>query len=300
MRHLKLYRAIRLIRREGSIRKAAEKLAVSPSALNRAILGFEEEMRVAIFDRVPGGVQLTAAGELLVDLVERHVREFENLLDMLGELRDGHRGVLRVAVGTDLAAGLVMEGIARFERENPRVCVEILLHDDPEPLRQRAVDLAFLTNPVTDDAVTVVHAWPVPIAVWLRRGGAADAITELWNVLNDRVVLPLPATGTHVAISHHLRRKRLSVPVSSATSAAHLLQRMAQGAGAGIFAACVLPPADTPADVRRLADPVGEVQVTALCAARVPMSRAATALVKAVGIAFYQPSAVSTERGIGR
>ncbi|BDW84461.1 helix-turn-helix domain-containing protein [Roseicyclus marinus] len=79
MRHLKIYRAIRLIQRTGSIRKAAENLAISPSALNRSVQSFEEELGLPVFDRVPGGVRLTMAGELLLNLLDRHLVAFDDL-----------------------------------------------------------------------------------------------------------------------------------------------------------------------------------------------------------------------------
>ena len=53
MRHLRIYRAIRLIQRTGSIRKAAEVMAVSPSALNRSVQAFEEEITLPVFERIP-------------------------------------------------------------------------------------------------------------------------------------------------------------------------------------------------------------------------------------------------------
>jgi DNA-binding transcriptional LysR family regulator len=282
MRHLKLYRAIRLIRREGSIRRAAEKLAISPSALNRAILGFEDEMQMAVFERVPGGVQLTAAGELLVDLVERHLREFENLRDTLDELQAGLRGTLRLSIGSDIAAGRLMEAVARFEREHPRICTEIVQEDGTGPLLRREVDLAFLTNPVTDNRLEVVYAHTVPIAVWSRLPFAEN--DGLWRVLEGRVMLPPKETGTHVAIAHRLRRQRLAMPPSCTAMAFQMPHRARPDIQAYIFPECVMPPPEAPAGLHRLPIRIGDVQVTALRLARVPASRAAIALVKAVNL----------------
>jgi hypothetical protein len=49
--------------RHGSIRKAAEFLNVASSALNRQILDLEADLGSALFERLPRGVRLTAAGE---------------------------------------------------------------------------------------------------------------------------------------------------------------------------------------------------------------------------------------------
>ncbi|TWB13433.1 regulatory helix-turn-helix LysR family protein [Rhizobium sp. ERR 1071] len=54
------------IANHGSIRKAAERLNVSASAINKQLISAEEEFGVALFERLPRGMRLTSAGELLV------------------------------------------------------------------------------------------------------------------------------------------------------------------------------------------------------------------------------------------
>ena len=49
MRHLLIYRFIDEVAKAGSIRKAAETLAITPSALNRRILALEEELGVPLY-----------------------------------------------------------------------------------------------------------------------------------------------------------------------------------------------------------------------------------------------------------
>jgi DNA-binding transcriptional LysR family regulator len=58
------------VARVGSIRRAAEKLNVASSAVNRQILKLEAEIGVPIFERRGNGVRLTPAGEQLM----RHTR----------------------------------------------------------------------------------------------------------------------------------------------------------------------------------------------------------------------------------
>lgn len=65
--------------RTGSIGKAAEKLHVASTALNRKILELEQEIGTPLFERLPRGVGLTAAGELLVAAVRRGIAELFDL-----------------------------------------------------------------------------------------------------------------------------------------------------------------------------------------------------------------------------
>lgn len=52
--------------RLGSIRKAADELNLSASAIDRQILNVEAELGMPLFERLPTGLKLTAAGELMM------------------------------------------------------------------------------------------------------------------------------------------------------------------------------------------------------------------------------------------
>ncbi len=276
MRHLRLYRAIRLIHRQGSIRKAAEKLAVSPSALNRSIQGFEEEFGTDVFERIPGGVRLSSAGELLMELIDRHLTEYDALIGQVSDLRDGLSGHLRLSVGSDLDAGLVPEVVAAFEHAHPGVSVEMISSDSVDLLRQRLVDLAILTNPQTDDGVEVLHSAKVALGAW-QGGGARDLAAKvgLWDIVAGRLVLPPDATGSRSAISHLLRRHHLEEGVSTSVTAAQAWPRMRSGASVAIFPEVALTPLTRPQGLVRLPIALGTVQCAILRAAKVPMTRPA-------------------------
>ena len=52
MRNLQIYRYVDTISRTGSIRKAADRLNITSSALNRRILSLEDELGFQIFERI--------------------------------------------------------------------------------------------------------------------------------------------------------------------------------------------------------------------------------------------------------
>ena len=66
MQFMKSMHFITVIAEEKSIRKAAEKLAITPSALNRRLLAIEDELSCPLFERLAIGVRLNTAGELFV------------------------------------------------------------------------------------------------------------------------------------------------------------------------------------------------------------------------------------------
>ena len=61
--HATILRYLDQVAKTGSIRRAAEKMNVASSAVNRQILKLEDDLGVKIFERRGNGVRLTPAGE---------------------------------------------------------------------------------------------------------------------------------------------------------------------------------------------------------------------------------------------
>ena len=101
------------IARAGSVRKAAERLNVAASAVNRQLLDLERELGVELFERLPRGMRATAAGETLLAHIRRQRRDFEATRQQLEALRGLRRGRVRIAAHAmydDHAQGCVCGG----------------------------------------------------------------------------------------------------------------------------------------------------------------------------------------------
>jgi len=83
---------------EGSFQRAAEVLHIAQSALSRRVRELEDELNMPIFLRLPRGVQLLPAGEILL----RHARTiFQDIADTHAHLARhaaGKSGVIRIGV----------------------------------------------------------------------------------------------------------------------------------------------------------------------------------------------------------
>ena len=95
MRHLKLLANVVEVARSGSIRKAAERLNLTPSAMNRRIQDLEAEVGTPLFERRPRGVRLTTAGEMFVRYARSQIAE-AHVIGAIGDLR--HRSTRAVAL----------------------------------------------------------------------------------------------------------------------------------------------------------------------------------------------------------
>ena len=92
MRHLKDFHYIEAVMRAGSIRKAAEDLNITGSALNRRIQNFEADFGAQIFERLPRGMRLNPAGELLIQHFRAQRSDLRRIQSLVNDLNGERRG----------------------------------------------------------------------------------------------------------------------------------------------------------------------------------------------------------------
>ena len=86
------------VARERSIRRAAEKLNLSASALSRQMQILEQTFGARLFVRMPQGVQLTEQGQVLLAQAERWLDDESALRAALQQAGGGGAGTLRLGV----------------------------------------------------------------------------------------------------------------------------------------------------------------------------------------------------------
>ena len=80
----------------GSIQGASRELHVSASAIDRQILKVEEQLGTELFERLPRGMRLTAAGEILQTMVQRWHHDERAAVAELSQLRGVRQGQVRL------------------------------------------------------------------------------------------------------------------------------------------------------------------------------------------------------------
>jgi DNA-binding transcriptional LysR family regulator len=159
------------VARAGSIRKAAEQLHVASTALNRKILELEEEVGTPLFERLPRGVRLTAAGELLLAAVRRGIADLRAAGSQIEQLRGLVRGTVRVGCAESVATDYMPHAIARYQETHPGVQFQLLSGVTGElvaALLRDDVELVLVHDPRPSEGVRVLTALPQPLCAMLR------------------------------------------------------------------------------------------------------------------------------------
>jgi DNA-binding transcriptional LysR family regulator len=150
MRHLRILHYVDEVARSGSIRKAADQLNVTASAVNRRIMDLEEELGTPLFERRPRGVRLTAAGEVFVNYLRQQDGEVERMKSQIEDLKGMRRGLVRIACSQALALEFLPRQIGEFRKRHPLVTFDVKVFDHEQAMKALAgyeADLALVFRP---------------------------------------------------------------------------------------------------------------------------------------------------------
>lgn len=153
-------RYFRIIARERSLSRAAEKLNLSPPALSIQLKQLEQSLGHTLFERSRDGWELTEAGRLALDYAETIGRAGEELMDVMQHQPSGGRQMLRAGAVATLSRNFLLEFLRpALHRADVEVVVrsgglrELLVL-----LRTHEVDLVLSNQPARRDAETPWHS----------------------------------------------------------------------------------------------------------------------------------------------
>ena len=171
MRHLKLLEHVVEVARTGSIRRAAEDLNLTPSALNRRIQDLEAELGTPLFERRARGVRLTTAGEMFVRYARSQLADAGQLRSQIEDLRGLRRGPVRIACSQALAHDFLPAQIAEFQSTRPRIMFDLKVMDHDRAMASLTtyeVDLALVFRPAVWPLIRIVASLPQRLVAVLR------------------------------------------------------------------------------------------------------------------------------------
>ena len=207
MRHLTALGYIDAIAKAGSIRKAAETLSITSTALNRRVLALEEELGVPVFERLPRGVRLSTAGELLIAHIRGQISEFEKLKSQISDLAGERRGHVAIACSQALLPFFLPEQIAAYRREHRAVTFGVGIRDREaaeQALVDLSADLALIFEPVRLREVQVIASVPQVVHAVMAEDHplAGQAAIRLRDCAQWPIALPTAPYGVRHLWDH--------------------------------------------------------------------------------------------------
>lgn len=233
MKHLRLFEYIDAVVRAGSIRRASEALYITPSALDRRIQQIEEELGTQIFERHSKGMRLTAAGEIFLDYVRRHMADLDRVRSEIEGLKGLRKGHVSVVASQALALKFLPEQIRLFRERHPGVSFSIRIADRGEALKALMsfeAELAVVVFPKMSSEVLqlIMVAQPVVALMSAQHPLAEQPKVRLSECLNYPLVLPDASLGVRELLSPILVRRTHQAQISAETNSFELMRGLLQ------------------------------------------------------------------------
>lgn len=205
---------------ERNFRRAAERLHMAQPPLTRQIRALEEELGAPLFVRTPKGVDLTEAGQTLLEEVPNLLKLAERAKERTQLTGKGLIGRLDVGVFGSGVLDVIPRLLARFHDARPEV--EIELHhlskaQQIDALRERRITVGFnrLFPREPDLAIEIVLRERLMVAMPKHHPLAKKRDVAVRDMDNEPLILypnsPLPGLAQQVATAFHREGARMNV-----------------------------------------------------------------------------------------
>jgi LysR family transcriptional regulator, hydrogen peroxide-inducible genes activator len=217
--------------------RAAERSFVSQPTLSAQLKKLEEYLGVQLIERAPKRVQLTPAGEEIVERARRILDASDEIVELARGHRDPLAGRLKVALLPTIGPYLLPNVASRLRKQLPRL--ELMLYEyqtDPmlEKLHSGEIDVGILALPVPMDGLDSRELYQEPFTVAVPTGHrlAQRSSIKVGDLVNETLLL--------LEDGHCLREQALDICSSTdvhekqdfrATSLETLRQMVAAGVG---------------------------------------------------------------------
>lgn len=177
-------RAFLVTAEEGSLSAAARELGMTQPTLGRQVSALESSLKVALFERHGRGLELTPAGNSLLE----HVRAMATAANQFSLSASGQNEAIEGQVcvsATDSMAAYLLPGLLLELRQiYPNITIELIVTNNMSDLRRREADIALrAVEPTQPDLIARrikdLNAYLYATPAYLASIGAGKTVAQL-------------------------------------------------------------------------------------------------------------------------
>jgi DNA-binding transcriptional LysR family regulator len=230
--HSRMLRYLDEVARTGSIRKAARRLNVAASSINRQILLLEETIGTPLFERLQRRMRLTTPGELLIAHVRDTLKEHARVLAQIENLKGMRRGQVTVGTMAGIAASIMLPVLAAIRRRHPLATVELRImriNEIMPALEASDIDLGFAVS-MPDNATAHVEAraeLPLGAVMVPNHPLAGKSSVSLAECAAFPLIFGSEGFSTRILLDDAFARSAIKVTPAFATESVDLMKQLA-------------------------------------------------------------------------
>ncbi|MCY3675439.1 MAG: LysR family transcriptional regulator [Paracoccaceae bacterium] len=224
-----------------SIREAAERLHISPSAVSRQIQKVEDRLGTRLFDRDKNGTHLTEAGRLAVQHAKETLSGYERLHGDIRNLSGMVSGLVSIATLNSLTVKFLPELISSVADQHMEVTFRVVACDPMEVSQQVAscsVDFGLTFNAVEAKGIKVLKNMPCPFVVIMRPDHplASEKSLTLDQCSGQRLIYQENSGPMRLFLGEDLEKfQHLHLPVLTSNSLTLLKNLLLRGTGLAFY-----------------------------------------------------------------
>jgi DNA-binding transcriptional LysR family regulator len=156
------------VAKAGSIAGAARQQHIAASAVSHRIHELELATGTKLLNRLPRGVELTAAGRVFMERGTRILDELRDLDKDLKQFAEGGRGMVRVAAATTAITSRLSDILKDFIDRNSDITVDLIelySNESVAALRSGECDIALVTDLCDKTGLNTWYFAPDPVWV---------------------------------------------------------------------------------------------------------------------------------------
>lgn len=233
LRSMRVWNLIDEVARAGSVRQAAERMNITPSALLRRIQDVEYDLGTPLFERHASGMRVTAAGELVLRWVRSQSADLRRVRSQIEELSGLQRGEISIAC-SQAAQAFVAEESKAFLRRFPRIKFTLNVTDHRAALKALVdfhCDIVIIFQPFGSSDVAVLASTKQQLFAVMAHDhplASKDAV-RLKECGQYDVILSDPALGNREILEELLKASAGQVKVAYQSNSFAMLPNLIAG-----------------------------------------------------------------------
>ncbi|HBA97175.1 MAG TPA: LysR family transcriptional regulator [Lachnospiraceae bacterium] len=178
------YQVFKTVTEQGSFRKAADILGLTPSAVSHAISSMENELGFSLLNRSKNGVTLTNYGEHLLPYVNAVLNSDESLKQAVAEFNGLKQGKVKLGCFSSVCTNWLPDIMNSFKCLYPDITIEVFqgTYDDVVYwIKNGVVDLGFLSVSSAGD-IPIKPLYKDPLLCVVPKGMAKNKNTTYMDI----------------------------------------------------------------------------------------------------------------------
>ena len=219
------------VAKTGSIRRAADRLHVAPSAVSRQLAQLEQRLGTPLLERTNTGIKLTPAGVMVENYTLGMFHDLERLQATIKDFKGLQEGEVKLWVMEGIISNFLPRVISSFNERYPAIQFTVFSDSTDrivEALIRNEADIGVVYNarPRPEIEIIAQHKEPVMCLMAPTHPFAARRSVTLADICGQSIALPFSSFGLRQIFEQAVLRQKLTATVTLSSSTIELTKSM--------------------------------------------------------------------------